>query len=286
MDMCDQAGERPAARIRRHFADLPDRQVHCRRAGAGPPRLVLLHGCPGSSRQLEKLMLALAPGISVLAPDMPGYGDSPVLAGMAAGAPPTMTAYAEATLALLDHEGVGEVDLYGTHTGAALAVELAVLAPGRVRRVVLDGLGHYTQAERAAHLARYAPPMAPDQSGAYLQTAFCWVRDLFLFWPWYARDAAHRRPTGLPDAAILHGLVVDMLKSLETYHLGYQASFAYDTAARLPRLRQPVLLLAQPTDPLAACTRAAAGLVRGAVLREPAREEVAAAVAAFLADGA
>ena len=60
-------------RIDRGFLTLPGRQVHYRRAGSGPP-VVLLHQSPKSSEELVPLFLLLAENFTVLAPDTPGYG--------------------------------------------------------------------------------------------------------------------------------------------------------------------------------------------------------------------
>lgn len=149
----------PTIRIRRGFVEVPDGQVHYRTAGGGGPRpLVALHASPGSSRTLDALTLGLARTRLVIAPDTLGNGDSsppahpdPVLADFAAG-----------TLAALDGLGVERFDLYGTHTGAGIAAEIAIAAPERVHRLVLDGVGLYSDGEIDEMLALYAPEVAPD----------------------------------------------------------------------------------------------------------------------------
>jgi hypothetical protein len=79
-----------------------------------------------------------------------------------------------------------------------------------------------------------------------------------------------------------HRLVVDILKSLPTYHLAYGAAFAHDTAGRLPLVRTPTLFLAADTDPLAEYLQKAAGLVPGSRRQRLPREEKAGAIRAFL----
>jgi pimeloyl-ACP methyl ester carboxylesterase len=230
----------------RAFANLPDRQVHYRHAGEGGVALLMLHASPGSSKQLERLGDALAATRHVLATDRPGNGDSPALAMVL----PDIADYARAELAFLDTLGLRTIDVYGSHTGACVAVEMAIQAPGRVRRVVLDGIGLFSDDEVAAYLAQYAPPIRPDLAGTYLTWAFQFCRDQILFFPWFDKRTETARALGLPPAQALHGVVLDVLKSLETYHLGYHASFRYPARARLPLLRQPVLALAAPDDPL------------------------------------
>src|SRR5258708_7381259 len=73
--------------ILRSFADLPGRQVHYRRAGKGPP-LLLIHASPGSSKQLEAKIAALAHTRSVIAPDTPRNGDNAGRRGCRGGEAP------------------------------------------------------------------------------------------------------------------------------------------------------------------------------------------------------
>ena len=265
--------------IRRGFADLPNRQVHYRASGKRPT-LLMLHGSPGSSRQLVPLIQSLAPDFGILAPDTPGYGDSPAMPG--AGLSPDIAAFAAATLEFLDTMGVEQIDVYGSHTGGAIAVELALIAPARVRHLIVDGAGHFSPEDQADYLANYAPTLAPDRSGAYLATAFSFIRDVFLFWPWYKPDAAHRRNAGLPDAATLHALLLEVLKNLDTFATGYRAAFAYPIAERLAMLSQRILLMAQEGDPLLPHTQNAAALVRTATFATAPRAQAAHLISSFL----
>lgn len=236
-------------RVRRRFADLGFGQVHYREAGAGPV-LLLLHASPGSSKQLEPLIGRLARDFRVIAPDTPGNGDSAPLPL----AQPLSEDYARAMLALLDVLGIEQAHVYGTHTGACIGSELALLAPERVGRLIQDGVAIFTPVEREELLARYAHPFEPDLEGTQLLRTFIFCRDQYVFFPWYARDRAHLRNVGLPAPRALHDWVLEVLKAATTYHLAYRAAFAYPAEERLPLVRQPVLCVAAEDDPLRAVT--------------------------------
>jgi pimeloyl-ACP methyl ester carboxylesterase len=275
--------------MQRAFADLPARQVHYRHGGAGGVPLLMLHSSPGTSKQLVPLATALAPRRRVLAPDRAGSGDSPALGGES----PAIVDFARDAAAFLDVVGVDQVDVYGAHTGASIAVELAIMAPARVRRVVLDGIGLFPPEQAAAYLAQYAPPRLPDLAGTHLPWVFQFCRDQALFFPWFAPTRENARGMGLPPAEALHDLVVEVLKCLPTYHQGYHAAFRYDAPARLPLVTQTVLATCPEDDPLRAhLAQAAALLPRAAVaiagsLRGAAGAAArAAAIAAFLDEGA
>ncbi|MFE0699332.1 alpha/beta fold hydrolase [Streptomyces sp. NPDC058872] len=102
--------------------------------GSGPA-LLLVHGHPFDRTmwqpQVDRFSRA---GHRVLAPDLRGYGDSPL------GASPGSTelgVFAEDLVALLDDLGIEECVLAGLSMGGQIAMELVRRHPGRVRGLVL-----------------------------------------------------------------------------------------------------------------------------------------------------
>lgn len=247
-----------AITVRRGFVDLPHGQIHYREAGSGEP-ILALHASPGSSRQLLGLVRDLAGSARVIAPDTAGNGDSEALFDRE----PVIPELAEAVLRFMDAMGLEKVRLYGSHTGAAIAAELAILAPERISHVVLDGVSWLTPEELEDILANYAFPFVPDQNGSYLTRLFQFCRDQYLFYPWYRRTRSARRDGGMGSAEDLHAWALEVMKASETYHLNYRAAFKWDGRARLPLLTVPALLTAAETDPLLDSTRELNDLVRG-----------------------
>lgn len=233
-------------RIRRGFADLAQRQVHYRSAGEKGQPLLILHASPGSSRQQVRLIEDFAGEAMVFAPDTPGNGDSEALGAEE----PEIAALAEAMLEYLDVMGLEQVRVYGSHTGAAIAAELAILAPGRVSHLVLDGVSLMEGAELEEILATYAFPFEPDLDGAYLARLFQFCRDQYLFFPWYRRTREGRRDGGLGSPEDLHAWVTEVMKASTTYHLNYRAAFKWPADRRLPLIQCPVLVTAAVNDPL------------------------------------
>lgn len=107
--------------------------------GEGEP-VVLLHGF---SRDLELnwvstgILDALAARHRVLALDCRGHGRSARPAGDAAYG----VEMVEDVARLLDHAGIASAHVVGFSMGGRIAFKLAVLHPGRVRSVVLIGIG-------------------------------------------------------------------------------------------------------------------------------------------------
>lgn len=271
-------------RIDRQFLRLSDeRLLHFRAAGearADEPPLVLAHAGPGSSLGLAPLIAQLAAARRVIAPDMPGNGDSEPLPM----ARPQLADYVDQMVEMLDRLGLAQVDFCGQHTGAHIGCELALRHPTRVRRLMLDGIALFEPALLAQMVADYAPPVAPDEFGGHLAWAWHFVGGLYLHFPYHLRDPAHRlHHSAVPPAAARHALVVDLLKALPSYHLAYQAVYAHPTAERLALLRHPTLLMAADGDPLGVYLEAAAARVPGSRQARMPRDGRAAVILDFVA---
>jgi pimeloyl-ACP methyl ester carboxylesterase len=104
--------------------------------GEGPRVTVLLHGLLLNQRMHEPLSRALAErGSRVVTLDLLGHGRS--------DRPPEMWRYsmgqfAEEVVALLDHLAVDEAVVGGTSLGANVTLEVAALAPQRLRGMVVE----------------------------------------------------------------------------------------------------------------------------------------------------
>ena len=233
------------ADFERRFVTVGSRQVHYRRGGSGPAA-VLLHASPLSSESLLPLARSLAPHFTVVALDTPGYGLSDALPP----AEPCIADYADAlveTLAALD---LDRCVVYGFHTGAVVGLDLAARYPGRVAAAVLEGVLLSTDEERADLLAHYAHWFTPTWDGSHLIANWSRVRDMFIFWPWYRREATARLAVAMPPTATINAAVLDLLRAGEAYPLGYRAAFAYDAPPALARLTVPVTVVADRDDPL------------------------------------
>lgn len=236
-----------SSQVRRQFVDCPDGQVHVRSiAGDGEP-LVLFHASPGSARMLEPLMVRLSGVRPLYALDTLGNGDS----SPAAVADPDIAYFAAAARRAMDGLGIGRCALYGTHTGAHLAVELAVAEPDRYSAIVIDGMGLYSPQEAQQFEQLYIPDVRPADDGSQLWWAWHFVRNGYLFFPWFETDAAHRTAGSLPSADYLHAKVVEVLKALETYRYSYRAAFRYPKRQMLARLTTPALVTLGSQDVLA-----------------------------------
>ena len=265
--------------IDRGFCRTAAGLIHYRSAGdRALPTLIMLHGGPGSSASLVPLIAALADRFRIIAPDTMGCGDS----DPAPAAAPGIADYAAGLADALDVLKVGPAAVYGHHTGAQIACELAIACPQRVPRLILDGAALFAPQLRAEFAERYAPPITPVESGEHLAWLWHFARDLTLYFPHYHKDRAHLTPLGQPlPAHSATDITAEALKVWPTWHLAYRAAFAHDLAARLPLLTIPPLVLEVTGDPLAQYAAQAATLARG-MCQTVARSDRAEAIAAFM----
>lgn len=119
-------GELVSDGIRLHF------EVH----GTGPRVLVLTHGILLDSRMNRRLASDLAErGMRVVLLDLPGHGRSEKPRHASAH---RMDSYARHVIALLDELGVDQAAVGGVSLGANVALQVAALAPDRVRALVVE----------------------------------------------------------------------------------------------------------------------------------------------------
>lgn len=233
-------------RIERCFLTLPGRQVHYRRAGSGPP-VVLLHQSPKSSEELVPLILVLAENFTVLAPDTPGYGLSDPI--VSPDADIEIDVFADAVAEFFDGMGLERAGLYGLHTGSAIATRFTVRYPDRVLALVANGTLIKAPEERADLLAHYLPRFIPSWDGSHLAWAWARMREQLIFFPWHKRDPLAR--VAIPMT--LESLQINTLALLQAgdnYRTAYRTAFSYAVEDDLPHIQPPARFICAESDVL------------------------------------
>lgn len=99
--------------------------------GGQGPVVVLLHGYAEDSRMWKPLALRLAPRFTILAPDLPGIGDSSILASI------DMTTSAKHIHDAVHSLGVSHASVIGHDIGLMVAYAYAAMYPSEVVRLAL-----------------------------------------------------------------------------------------------------------------------------------------------------
>lgn len=200
--------------------------------------------------------------------DLPGFGLSelpdvpevtiPVLADMIADG--------------MRQLGITSAALYGRHTGASVALAIAVQHTDLAAALLTDGLPIFARPYSDARLTAYLAPIVPVADGTHLPWTLFRYRDQHIFWPWDAADLDHRSDADLPDIDFLHRGMVEMVEAAETYAPTYRAAFRYDTLDHVGAVTCPAVYGNRPGDSqFKTIPRYPAGAPVHVMSRDPAR---------------
>lgn len=141
------------------------------------PTLLLLHGVPNSARMFEDVASALAPAAYVIAPDLPGFGESDPLPD------PGFTSFGRAISELLDRLEIGRLHLYVHDFGAPVVFHIAMAAPERVRGLIIQNANVHESGIHAGWeqtLDYWAAPNPENEAAAMAHLTFEGTRDQYL----------------------------------------------------------------------------------------------------------
>jgi pimeloyl-ACP methyl ester carboxylesterase len=234
-------------KIKRRFISVDGRRVHYRKMGKGPP-VLMLHASPANSTMVLAEMAAAAPHFTCYAFDTPGFGDSDPLAGEQL----TVADLAAATAAAMRALGLPPCPVFGTHTGAAVALELGVGWPEQVSGLVLDGLPAFTDDEIASLFEDYFASFQADPLGAHFTSIWVRFRDQFTWFPWTKRHVSRLNAIDRPTPEDIQFWVMMYNDCRKTFMPAYRAACFYGQSAlrAVERLTLPAVFLATEEDML------------------------------------
>jgi len=256
-----------AITVKRGFAEIAEGQAHYRliRGGAHGrhPPLLLLHSSPLSSLLMVKFAEKFAPSRDVMAIDTLGQGDS---------CPParddaSIAYFADATMRVLDTFGDAykRFDVFGTHTGARIAADMAIDFPDRVRSVILDGMRRMPSGLYEDYAVKIDMSRHIDADGTQFFKAWNKWRDEYLFKPPHRWDKEQMTHSPLPSARDMHESAIEVFKGIPTAHIAYRAAIYYRPQDRLPKITQPAMCTCGARDGSFVDLDYSASLIPGAI---------------------
>lgn len=221
--------------VKKTYVDVADGQIHLRYvAGRQQVPTIFLHQTASSSGMYQVVMEQLTDLAPLYALDTPGFGGS-----YRPPRTPTTDYYVAALLQAIDALGIGEFNLFGHHTGAALACQMAAQHPQRVRCLAMIGPVQLTEQERSLWRDSAVKPLTIDAHATHL--AEVWQRVTHL----------DQQPIAYPPSvALATREAIDTLIAGDRWHEAYAAVFDQDFPAWLARVRCPLLLICGDGDVL------------------------------------
>lgn len=215
--------------IRKGYVDVAAGQVHYRmRPGAGTP-IVCLHQTASSSAMFERVMEAWTRPEPLYAFDTPGFGGSYEPEGE-----PTMRAYGDVLLEATRALGIERMHLFGHHTGACIALEMAVADPVRTASLAMIGPVTITREEAALFKTVYPKDFAIRPDGSHLQRMWDYVAEI----------------GGASSVELHHREFVDTARAWAGHIRVYRAIWDQDFTGLYRTVRAPLLIMCSPDDVL------------------------------------
>ena len=236
-----------AGTLRRRFVDVGGRRVHYLRIGHGPA-VVLVHSSPTNASYVAPHMRMLAERFTCFAFDTPGFGLSEALPGESLVVAQLAEALADNMVAL----GLSACPMFGTHSGAAIALSLAAHRPERVTALVLDGVPIFSAEEQASIFYDYFQPLVVDERGGHYAQAWTRFRDQYLWCPWTSRAPDRHNDTDLGSPSAIHAWLESFFYAGTTYMPAYRACCFHggEVIADSRAATCPVIYTATETDML------------------------------------
>jgi pimeloyl-ACP methyl ester carboxylesterase len=141
------------------------------------PAVLLLHGEPNSARMFREVVPVLAQAAYVIAPDLPGFGESEVLPAA------SFRAFGEAISELLDRLVIGPRYVYLHDYGAPVGFHIAMQAPERVLGLIVQNANAHRTGfgpQWAETLDYYARPNPENEAAARAHLTFEGTRNQYL----------------------------------------------------------------------------------------------------------
>lgn len=213
-------------------------QTHYRASGSGPP-LILLHPSPLSSAFMVPLINLFDEVATVFAPDTPGYGASDPLPDPGQD----LSAYVDWLRRFMLSQGLTSAGIYGSATGAQIAIQFARTYPEMADYVVLDNAVHFTDEERQRIMKNYFPDLTPQSDGSHFQAAWEMSAKLYRYFPWFDQSDDCKVSDTQPPVELVNGTAMSYLVAGADYDRAYRAAFNNEDAHNIQTIIQPTRIL-------------------------------------------
>ncbi len=188
--------------IKKYYVTNGLNQYHYRHSGKGPV-LILLHSLPRSSEDLNKLILKLNKYFTVIAPDLPGYGQTKIndISNY------NHNNYVDFLNDFLKCLNVKNISIYGEQYGASLGLSFAIKNLHSVNSIVVNKIKHLDNPKC------YYKKFEPLWDGSHLTWLWSLLREQEVFNPWNKPNLQNRINKDMPSAYELHRLSIQFLNS-------------------------------------------------------------------------
>lgn len=144
---------------------------------ASQPAVLLLHGTPNSARMFREVVPALAKAAYVVAPDLPGHGESDAMPNV------SFTAIGRSICELLDRLEIGPRFIYLHDWGTPVGLHIAMQAPEKVLGLIVQNANAHRSGWGpgwAATRDYWSQPNAENAAEATAHLTLAGTRDTYI----------------------------------------------------------------------------------------------------------
>jgi pimeloyl-ACP methyl ester carboxylesterase len=141
------------------------------------PAVLLMHGTPNSARMFQEVAAELSQLAYVIAPDLPGFGESDVLPS------PSFRAFGEAISELLERLSIGPRFIYLHDYGAPVGLHIAMQAPEQVLGFIVQNANAHRTGQGptwAATQAYWSHPTKENEAASTAHLTLEGTRDQYI----------------------------------------------------------------------------------------------------------
>lgn len=189
----------------------------------------MIHQTPRSWDEFREVMLLCSDQIQSLAMDLPGMGASSQLVD-----PPSIEAYADAAVHLIERLHGGPVIVCGHHTGGVVAMDIAARRPDLVQSLILSSTPWVDAAARKARAQNTSiDTVSRSRDGKHLSEL------------WQQRSPFYPQDLSYMDRFMATALCADSPER------GHRAVSLYEMERSSAHIKCPALIVEHMTDPFA-----------------------------------
>ncbi len=231
--------------IEKNYIRINTAQLCYRKLGNGP-FVFLLHPSPRNGAMMEPLMHLLSSRFTVITPDTPGYGESQQPTQQLE----SMQDYTYFIEALRNHLDAKKIYLYGSASGAQLAIAYSLQYPNHIAQLFLDNAAHFEDGLRNEILRNYFIDINLKLDNSHIENLYNHVKTSCLFFPWYDQREENRIANDLPPDNAIDIIIRDYLLAGPNYANAYRAAFLHERASKVQSLTVPTIIYRWKGSPI------------------------------------
>ena len=216
--------------IKKGYVDTKNGQIHYYQAGEnkGNP-IIFIHQNVSGGKMYEKTLALLGKKNWCIALDLPGFGES--------FEPPPFTSISSLTrytIEFIDALGIDKFHVFGNHTGAGMAAEIASLLSNRVLSCMMIGALLLTEEQAVSFREEFSGSVGPSHNAEYLKATWDYIYNL----------------GGSLDLENMNNEYYASLRAWKARGMIYECVWDYQFSEFIEKIKCPTLLMCSPDDVL------------------------------------